>query len=108
MAHYSASKFAVVGFTESLAAEVARDGVRVNCICPDGVRSDMTLGLLKRHTGIEDDAEADALWTKVASKRAPLGLSVEPHHIGEAVVYLCGAEALTGVALPVTAGSHVR
>jgi meso-butanediol dehydrogenase/(S,S)-butanediol dehydrogenase/diacetyl reductase len=108
MAHYSASKFAVVGFTESLAAEVARDGVRVNCICPDGVRSDMTLGLLKRHTGIEDDAKADALWTKVASKRAPLGLSVEPHHIGEAVVYLCGAEALTGVALPVTAGSHVR
>jgi meso-butanediol dehydrogenase/(S,S)-butanediol dehydrogenase/diacetyl reductase len=108
MAHYSASKFAVVGFTESLAAEVAGDGVRVNCICPDGVRSDMTLGLLKHHTGIEDDAKADALWTKVASQRAPLGLSVEPNHIGEAVVYLCQADALTGVALPVTAGAHIR
>ncbi len=108
MAHYSASKFAVVGFTESLAAEVAPHGVRVNCVCPDGVRSEMTLGLLKQHTGIEDDAKADALWTKVASDRAPLGLSVEPSHIGEAVVYLCQADTLTGVALPVTAGAHVK
>jgi meso-butanediol dehydrogenase/(S,S)-butanediol dehydrogenase/diacetyl reductase len=107
MAHYSASKFAVVGFTEALAAEVARDGVRVNCICPDGVRSDMTLGLLKQHTGIEDDEKADALWTEVSARRAPLGLSVEPSHIGEAVVYLCQAETLTGVALPVTAGAHM-
>ncbi len=107
MAHYSASKFAVVGFTESLAAEVAKSGVRVNCICPDGVRSDMTLGLLKHHTGIEDDAKADALWTQVSAERAPLGLSVEPSHIGEAVVYLCRADTLTGVALPVTAGAHL-
>ena len=107
MAHYSASKFAVVGFTESLAAEVAQHGVRVNCICPDGVRSEMTLGLLKMHTGIEDDGKADALWTEVASQRAPLGLSVEPSHIGEATVYLCQADTLTGVSLPVTAGAHI-
>ena len=107
MAHYSASKFAVVGFTEALAAEVARGGVRVNCICPDGVRSDMTLGLLKHHTGIQDDAKADALWTRVSAERAPLGLSVEPSHIGDAVVYLCQADTLTGVALPVTAGAHL-
>ena len=108
MAHYSASKFAVVGFTESLAAEVAEHGVRVNCICPDGVRSQMTLALLKQHTGIEDDAKADALWTRVSSQRSPLGLSVEPDHIGEAVVYLCRAETVTGVALPVTAGAHIK
>lgn len=106
MAHYSASKFAVVGFSEALAAEVAKHGVRVNCICPDGVRSQMTLALLKHHTGIEDDEQADALWTKVSSERAPLGLAVEPLHIGEAVVYLCQADTLTGVALPVTAGAH--
>ena len=108
MAHYSASKFAVVGFTESLAAEVAEHGIRVNCICPDGVRSEMTLSLLKHHMGIEDDEKADAVWSQVSAERAPLGLSVEPDHIGEAAVFLCGADTLTGVALPVTAGAHVK
>jgi meso-butanediol dehydrogenase/(S,S)-butanediol dehydrogenase/diacetyl reductase len=107
MAHYAASKFAVVGFTESLAAEVAEHGIRVNCICPSGVRSPMTLGLLKEATGIEDERKADAVWTKVSEQRAPLGMSVEPEHIGEAVVYLCSASTLTGVALPITAGDHV-
>jgi NAD(P)-dependent dehydrogenase (short-subunit alcohol dehydrogenase family) len=55
-----------------------------------------------------DAAEADALWTKVAAKRLPLGRSVEPDDVGQAVVYLCGAGAVTGVALPVTGGEGMR
>src|SRR5262249_61056051 len=39
LAHYCASKFAVVGFTQSLAKEVAKDGIRVNCGCPGYVRT---------------------------------------------------------------------
>lgn len=105
MAHYSASKFAVIGFTESLAGEVAQHGVRVNCICPSGVRSGMTLDMLIDRTGI-DPSQADDLWTKVAKKRSPLGVSVEPSDIGEAVVYLCRSDAVTGVALPVTGGDQ--
>jgi NAD(P)-dependent dehydrogenase (short-subunit alcohol dehydrogenase family) len=106
MPHYSASKFAGVGLTESIAAEVAKHGVRVNCVCPSGVRSGITLDLLTAHTGVEGDA-ADTLWTKVANERSPLGVAVEPHDIGEAVVYLCSASTVTGVALPVTAGDHL-
>jgi meso-butanediol dehydrogenase/(S,S)-butanediol dehydrogenase/diacetyl reductase len=103
-AQYTSSKFAVVGFTQSLAAEVAKDGVRVNCVCPSSVRSQMTLGELSEYTGIDDPAKADALWSKVASKRLPLGRSVEPADIGQAVVYLCQADMVVGVALPVTGG----
>ena len=41
LAHYAASKFAVVGFTQSLAREVAAHGIRVNCVCPGFVRTSM-------------------------------------------------------------------
>ena len=107
-AHYSASKFAVIGFTQSLAAEVAEHGVRVNAVCPASVRSGMTLSELMQVTGVSDPTEADRLWTKVAAKRLPLGRSVEPSDIGAAVVYLCTATAVTGVALPVTGGEGMR
>ena len=41
LAHYSASKFAVVGFTQALAREVAKDGIRVNAVCPGLVKTSM-------------------------------------------------------------------
>ena len=107
-AHYSASKFAVIGFTQALAAEVAEHGVRVNAVCPAAVRSGMTLSELMEVTGVADPSAADALWTKVAAKRLPLGRSVEPGDIGAAVVYLCTAGAVTGAALPVTGGEGLR
>lgn len=103
-AQYTASKFAVVGFTKSLAAEVAKDGVRVNCVCPSSVRSGMTVGELADVVGLDDLGEADTMWTKVARKRLPLGRSVEPEDIGHAVVFLCQADMVVGVALPVTGG----
>lgn len=106
-AHYSASKFAVVGFSESLAAEVADAGVRVNCIAPAGVRSGMTLAELMAVTGVEDREEADALWTRVSAQRLPFGRSVEPEDVGRAVVYLCAAPMVSGTVLPVTGGEDL-
>ena len=40
-AHYCASKFAVVGFTQSLALEAAEHGIRVNAVCPTWTRTSM-------------------------------------------------------------------
>jgi 3-oxoacyl-[acyl-carrier protein] reductase len=45
MAHYAAAKAGVLGFTKSLAYEVARDGVTVNAICPGPVETDLWRGL---------------------------------------------------------------
>ena len=44
---YYASKAAIVGFTETLAAELEADNIQVNSIAPGGVATDLTLGLLK-------------------------------------------------------------
>jgi meso-butanediol dehydrogenase/(S,S)-butanediol dehydrogenase/diacetyl reductase len=107
-AHYSASKFAVIGFSQSLALEVAKSGIRVNCVAPASVRSAMTVSELMAVTGLEDPEQADALWTEVAAKRLPFGRSVEPEDIGRAVVFLCAAEMISGVVLPVTGGEDLR
>jgi NAD(P)-dependent dehydrogenase (short-subunit alcohol dehydrogenase family) len=64
----------------------------------------MTVGELMDVTGIADVGEADAMWSKVAAKRLPLGRSVEPDDIGRAVVWLCQADMVTGISLPVTGG----
>jgi meso-butanediol dehydrogenase/(S,S)-butanediol dehydrogenase/diacetyl reductase len=106
LAHYSASKFGVVGFTQALAAEVAGQGIRVNCVCPSSVRTVLALDEMRRRTGVSADA-ADRHWTRATSERLPLRKSVEPEDIGEAVVYLCRAEQVTGVALEVTGGEQL-
>ena len=103
-AAYVASKFAVVGLVQALAAEVAESGVRVNCVCPSSVRSGMTVAELMDVTGIDDAAKADAVWTQAAASRLPLGRSVEPEDIGRAVVWLCEADMVSGIAVPVTGG----
>ena len=107
-AHYSASKFAVIGFSQALAAEVADDGVRVNCIAPGGVRSGMTIQEVMDATGVDDPVRADEIWTNVAAARLPFERSAEPADIGRAVVYLCGAEMVSGTVLPVTGGEDLR
>ena len=79
--------------------------VRVNCVCPSFVRSGMSIGELMLHAGIDDPVQADAAWTRVGEKTGPLGRSVEPTDIGQAVVWLCESDMVVGIALPVTGGS---
>ena len=51
---------------------------------------------------------SDEVWTAVSKKRLPFGRSVEPEDIGRAVVFLCGAEMISGIVLPVTGGDDLR
>jgi NAD(P)-dependent dehydrogenase (short-subunit alcohol dehydrogenase family) len=88
---YSASKHAVIGLTKSAALEVAREGIRVNAVCPGSVRTPMLRGFVG---GDEELLEK-------MGRRAPMGRLGEPDEIAEAIVWLLSdaARFVTGNAL---------
>ena len=100
---YSAAKFAVVGFTESLAAEAGPDKVRVNCIQPgvvEGERIDRVVAAKAQRLGISfDDVKAKMLegvsmHTTVSAQdiaNTALFLATEPgRHISGQAISVCG------------------
>jgi NAD(P)-dependent dehydrogenase (short-subunit alcohol dehydrogenase family) len=92
---YSASKHGVIGLTKTAAVEFAKQGIRINAVCPGATRTPM----LEIHiSGPQDEEE-------IASMN-PLHRIGTPTEIGEAVVWLCSdaASFVTGVAMPVDGG----
>jgi meso-butanediol dehydrogenase / (S,S)-butanediol dehydrogenase / diacetyl reductase len=106
MAHYCASKFAVIGFTNSLAKELAGVGIRVNAICPGILRTQMWeyLAEVMRTPG-ESKEEA---WQRYVKGFIPLGRPQTPEDIGELAVYLASAENVTGQAINVDGGIEMH
>jgi meso-butanediol dehydrogenase/(S,S)-butanediol dehydrogenase/diacetyl reductase len=104
LAHYSASKFAVVGFTQALAREVAREGIRVNCVCPGFVRTSMQKREVEWESRLRGIAPEAVIEDYVA--QTPLGRLEEPEDVASAVVFLASdlARFITGEALNVTGG----
>ncbi|BBK44460.1 3-ketoacyl-ACP reductase [Allostella vacuolata] len=106
LAHYSASKFAVVGFTQALAREVAADGIRVNAVCPGFVRTGMQereIAWESRLRGLSpDEVVADYV------RQTPLGRLEEPEDVADVVVFLASdaARFMTGQAINVTGGVY--
>jgi 2-hydroxycyclohexanecarboxyl-CoA dehydrogenase len=93
---YSATKGGVVAFTKAFAREVARDGVRVNCVCP-GPTDTPLLDQLAR----TDRALHDAL-----ARAIPMRRIAQPSDIAPAVLFLAGdgAAYITGQTLSVSGG----
>ena len=98
---YAACKAAVVNFTQSVALELAEDGVRVNAICPGNIATPI-------HTGV-----TDARWLERIEKirtaavdEQPLTRMGEPDEIAQAVLWLASdaASYVTGHALVVDGG----
>jgi meso-butanediol dehydrogenase/(S,S)-butanediol dehydrogenase/diacetyl reductase len=106
LAHYCASKFAVVGFTNSLAKELAATNIRVNAICPGILRTQMWEYLaetLKRPSESKEDA-----WQRYINGMIPLGRPQTPDDIGQLAVYLATAENVTGQAMNVDGGIELH
>ena len=104
IAHYCASKFGVIGLSESLALEVGPYGVRVNCICPGAVDSAMntaTLDAVARRVGTSYESVERSIVERTALRRL-----VQPEDVASAAVFLASdlASGVTAVALPVTGG----
>ncbi len=92
-ANYAASKAGLVGFTKSLAQELAGRGVTANCIAPGFITTDMT-------AKIPEDLKAGML------SQIPLGRFGQPEDIAEATLFLCSdaASYITGQTLVVDGG----
>jgi meso-butanediol dehydrogenase/(S,S)-butanediol dehydrogenase/diacetyl reductase len=107
-AAYAASKFAVVGLTQALAQELGPANIRVNAVCPGLLRTTMwTEGVAPARAaslGVPVHEAFDAF----VRQATPLGREQTPEDIGEAVVYLCRADNVTGIALNVAGGVEVH
>ncbi len=100
MTWYNASKAAVIVVTQSMAAELAPDKIRVNAIAPAVGRTPMFDAMFGDDATAAQDRLAEAL---------PLGRLCEPSDIASAAVFLTSDEAnyITGVVLPVDGGRLV-
>ena len=88
---YSASKGAVIAMTKALAKELGPSGIRVNCVCPGVILTDMT-----RCVGEDTLAEL--------AEETPLGRNGTPEDVASALLYLAQADFITGQLLPVNGG----
>jgi len=102
---YCASKFGVIGFTQAHAHEMAPFGVTVNCICPGEVNTYMWREVLSPAIGAATGATPDAAFDAFIKQQVPLGRPQTAEDMGEAVVYLCRADNVTGSALNVSGGT---
>lgn len=100
-AAYCASKAAVIGFTRSLAYDLSRHGITVNCLCPGSIRTDRAISSTLR-AGWED-VEAGLA---ERAKEIPMGRHGRPEEIAGSVSHLVSEEAgfITGQALVVDGG----
>jgi meso-butanediol dehydrogenase / (S,S)-butanediol dehydrogenase / diacetyl reductase len=104
LAHYSASKFAVVGFTQALAREVADRGIRVNCVCPGFVRTSMQEREIVWEAGLRGITPEAVISDYVG--QTPLGRLEEPEDVAKTVLFLASdlSAFITGEAINVTGG----
>jgi NAD(P)-dependent dehydrogenase (short-subunit alcohol dehydrogenase family) len=96
---YAASKAAILNLTRSMALDHAREGIRVNAVCPGSVDTDMIHDAWQQFGDVE---RARTLW----AEKHPLGRIATPEEVGRAILFLASQEAsfITGAALPVDGG----
>jgi len=90
-AAYSATKGAVIALTKALAKELGPSGIRVNCVAPGVILTDMCANV---EPEILEDMAADA----------PVGRNGTPEDVAKAMLYLTEADFVTGQILPVNGG----
>jgi NAD(P)-dependent dehydrogenase (short-subunit alcohol dehydrogenase family) len=98
-AAYCASKGAVTMLTKAMALDHAHEKVRVNCICPSVVETDLVKGVF-------NETERGQALLKARLETIPLGRLGRPEDVAEMAVFLASEESswLTGAAIPLDGG----
>ena len=93
---YSGAKAGVMGFSRTVAREVARYGINVNCVCPGPTNTPL----------IQREAEKNPKWLAALERAVPFGRLADPAEIAAAVAFLASDDAafITGQALSVSGG----
>ncbi len=91
---YSASKAALIGFTKALAKELGPSGIRVNCVAPGVIDTDMNA-----HLSISD--------MQALCNETPLGVIGKPSHIAKTVLFLASDDALFITGQTITADGGI-
>src|SRR6202042_1085005 len=107
LAHYSASKFAVLGWTQALARELAPSGIRVNAVCPGFVKTGMQAREIEWEARLRNMSPQQVVDDYVS--QTPLGRLEEPEDVADVVVFLCSDKArfMTGQGVNVTGGVYM-
>lgn len=105
---YCASKFGVIGFTQSLAMDLAPYGITVNAICPGPVYTSLWDNVLREAYAKKQNLDIEEVKDYYISK-VPLGREVTLEEIGNVVVFLCSDESnyMTGQAINITGGQEM-
>lgn len=95
---YGASKGGVISLTRHLAMDHAAEGIRVNCVCPGTVHTQMVLENMASYSEAQ------------IREKHPLGREAQPEEVADAIAYLASPRAgfITGQALPVDGGRSIR
>jgi len=104
LSHYCASKFAVIGLTQSLALELASYGINVNAVCPGYVETDMQSRELVWEAKLRGISSEEVKRGYLGS--VPLGRLGKSEDVAKVVVFLASAQSdyMTGQAINVTGG----
>jgi NAD(P)-dependent dehydrogenase (short-subunit alcohol dehydrogenase family) len=96
---YTASKSAIEGMTRSMAVDLSPQGIRVNCIAPGFIETDMSSKAL----------QSDQKRMQKVLSRTPMGILGKPEDIAEAALFFAtdASRFITGVVLPVDGGNSI-
>jgi len=101
---YVATKGALISLTKALALELAADGIRVNCVCPGFVETDMWTVVARDQGALMGMTPEE--FTRQRAAQVPLGRMERPEDVARVIGFLCSDRAgyMTGQALSVDGG----
>lgn len=100
---YAASKGGIIAMTMSLALDHVGDNIRVNCVCPATIDTDMPRKQLA-------EAADPAAATRATVEKHPIGRMAQPEEVASTIAFLASADAsfMTGLTIPVDGGRSIR